>query len=113
MVKRRLAEIGKEPECFEVKDLPWGSRIPDTPLIVHHGKYYLQTIVLREGEERMFVGNVELAPEEFSAFTRKSNVGEYQCGLGDRAVIVRTYKLESLKELRLMGETVACPMRGT
>ena len=42
-VRRRLIESGL-PADFKVGPLPWGTKIPNTPLVVHNGKTYIQML---------------------------------------------------------------------
>lgn len=102
MVRRRLEEIGKDPESFSVSELPWGERIPETPMIEHRGNLYLQAVVIRPGVTTCFIGTREV---NCATFCRDR--GGYSQGLSDdRRVTVHAYKLESLLRLTLLGETL-------
>lgn len=94
MVKRFMEKAGKDPRAFEVGDLPWGERVPDTPLIFHKGQYYLQTILLNEGETRYMIGERQADPIALGIRKRRG------------PVLVNCYKLESIHKITLMGETV-------
>jgi hypothetical protein len=114
MVKRRLVDIGRDPSHFSVGDLPWGERVEGLPLIENHGKFYLQTILVKPGEKTCYLGSgqfeQEVKPGDFPLiFQRETDVLSSAAKQGlppDRAVICRTYKLESLTELRLMHEKI-------
>lgn len=105
MIKRRLTQAGKDPESFTVGDLPWGERVGNSPLIRNKGKLYLQTIILSEGEKTYVLahsGRPIVNPASFGIRPQRT----YQ-GLPDgEAVIVRTYNIENIKQLTLMGETL-------
>lgn len=116
MVRRRLSEIGRDPDSFIVGDLPWGLRLPDEPgcLIVHKGVYYVQTILLSVGRERFYsiTGN-EISAEVAAQFLprsgleRSNGVSNSQGLPNDRAVRVHTYALNSITGIRLLGESLA------
>jgi len=105
MVKKHLVAEGKNPESFTLGELKWGERVEGTPFISHKGDYYLQVIFLRGGQSTY---TIDGHPVE------KSNViglpidksGEYQGLDQSNAVIVRTFKLDNIDALRLMGEEV-------
>ncbi len=102
MVKRRLEAAGKNPADFVLGDLPWGTRVPDSPLIEHKGVYYIQTIVLSPGESVYSVGGRQVNPSSFGINPRRTNQGIPQ----PDEVIVSTYKMESIDRIVLMGEEV-------
>lgn len=118
MVKRRLADIGRDPSNFVVGDLPWGERVEDLPLIVTEKAgeetFYLQTILVKSGVSTCYFGRgqfeQEVNPGLFpDVFKREADIASAAASQGlpqDRAVIVRTYRLESLTELRLMSEKI-------
>jgi hypothetical protein len=104
MVRRRLTEVGKNPDDFNASALPWGTRVEGTPLIEHGGKFYLQTILLKEGKETFFIGSgpaaVEISREDYLSVVKPTDYGKYQNGL-ERAVVIRTYRLDHILELRI------------
>ncbi len=102
MVKRRLAEAGLNPASFSVDALPWGERIKNTPMIIHNGKTYLQCIVLSEGKNEYFVGRYLVNPKDWGLRASHPNQGLPE----DTAVKVRTYEVNNITRLSLLGETV-------
>lgn len=104
MVKRRLIEAGKNPENFVLHDLPWGTRVPETPLIEHKDKVYLQCIELSEGTARYYIAvtGVEVDPAQLNLKERHSNQG---LPPGEE-VNVRAYDLNSITRIALMGENL-------
>lgn len=108
MVKRRLVEVGKDPRDFVLSEPPWGQRIGESPLYEHRGKIYLQTIVLTEGNPRYFlkVNGVEVAGDELDLPKVRTNQGLPP----EREVVVRTYALENITRLALMGENIVSDM---
>ena len=109
MVKRRLEAEGKNPESFTVGSLPWGTRIPNTPLIENKDKYYIQMIFNKPGYSEYFLDGVKINNvEEIEGFPKAKDEAEVN-GQGlskDNAVIVRTFALESIKAIRLLGEEI-------
>lgn len=107
LVKRRLIEAGKDPRNFVLGDLPWGERIPDTPVIIHRGLHYLQTVVLEPGQSVGYIGNREVDLEDFIPH-RRTNQGLPK---GDE-VLVATYRLDHIDRIALMGEILIADVRG-
>lgn len=103
LVKRRLVAAGKNPDNFVLSDLRWGERIPDTPLIYHRGKHYLQVIQLSPGVSAYYFtsGREVPDPEKMGLLRRRSNQGLSR----EDEVIVQTYKLDNIIRITLMGET--------
>lgn len=104
MVKRRLMEAGKNPDNFVLGELPWGMRVPNSPLIEHKGKTYLQCIHLTDGESKYALKStgVEVDPELLGLRQRRTNQG---LAAGDE-VIVSCYNLDNIERITLMGETL-------
>jgi len=105
MVKRRLIEAGKDPRNFSVGDPPWGERLPNSPLIVHNGRTYLQTIELKEGAVEYFTTSIvgRRKIEDISAYNLREHRSNQGLPKGEE-VKVKTYKLESIERIALMGE---------
>lgn len=101
-VRRHLEQAGLDADGFHVGDLSWGVRIPETPLIEHKGKHYLQCISLNSGEWHYYAGDTEINPEDFGIRPARPQWGLEK----DTAVYVHAYKLESIVSLRIMGETL-------
>lgn len=117
MVRRHLMESGL-PADFKAGALPWGTKVPNTPIILHNGGAYLQVIVRHKGNvEYMIDGNVVkqsevngedvLIDKDGTVLTllpkKYSSVGQ-QGGLAEEdQVIVNTFKLESIVQLRAFG----------
>ncbi len=111
-VRRHLEAEGKDPNSFELGPLPWGTRVPETPVIEHNGKHYLQCVFLAPGSTEYRVRDTidcngiyavpgdELNKDEIIGLNERSG-SEHQ-NL-DREVIVRCYKLESIQAIRLLG----------
>ena len=104
MVKRRLVEAGKDPDSFTSGELPWGEAVINSPLVKHKGEFYLKTIPLRSGECRCFIGLTKV-PCGNLTWLKPSDAPNQ--GLDrDKQVRVRTFKLSSIRAIRLMGEEV-------
>lgn len=105
MVRRRLEEAGKNPDSFVLGDLPWGVRLPNSPLIKNEatGRYYLQCIRLAEGQSRYFIGDREVSePSGLMLRKRRTNQG---LPSGEE-VEVSCYRLDRIERIALMGETL-------
>lgn len=106
MVKRRLLEAGKDPRGFSLGDLPWGERLPGTPLIMHNGRYYLQTVRIDKGKSEYYLkslaGRRKIDPEAYGFRKRRTNQG---LASADQ-VEVSTFNLEHIDRIALMGETL-------
>ena len=104
MVKRRLEKEGKNPASFKLGELPWGTRIPNTPIIEHKGEHYLQVIFLKSGKTHYELDGKKVDKTEIVGLKPASEgASDAQAGLEDM-VIVRTFKLSSITELRVMKE---------
>lgn len=114
MVRRRLTQIGKDPASFSVGPLPWGERIPDTPLIVKTGRdgadhLYLQTIIIRDGVSSYRVASTGevILPADYRTFGINPPQPPSQGLPDDKVVRVRTYSLPSITEIKLLGRTLS------
>lgn len=105
MVNRRLEAEGKTPD-FEPKPLPWGQRVEDSPLIEHNGKFYIQMIFQKGGESTYYLDNKVIDKSAIEGFDEKEITSGRQNLEDENSVIVRTFALDSIREIRMMGETV-------
>lgn len=109
MVKRRLAEAGKNPDNFRVGPLPWGSRVDDLPLVEHKGEFYLQFIRLDPGKRIYYLGvtgNV-IDPEDLYRFGVKSRNAPHQGLSPSEQVIFCTYRVDHIKRIVMMGADIS------
>jgi hypothetical protein len=102
MVRRRLAEEGKDPESFELGERAWGKRIPGTPFVEHNGRHYLETIFLRPGQVEYQLDGVTIDKSDIIGLPAPRIDEESQGGL-DRKVVIRTFALDSIMGLRANG----------
>ncbi len=65
--------------------------------------HYLQTILIHPGETETFIGKTPV-PSESLPWLFKKRTDTH--GLGERQVILSTYKLENLTRLAILGEEV-------
>jgi hypothetical protein len=99
MVKRRLEKEGKNPGTFELKPRAWGKRMSGLPFVEHKGSYYLEVIFLGKGStEYLLDGNVtnKAAIQGLPGTKEEARQG----GLDDK-VIIRTYKVDSIKAITI------------
>jgi hypothetical protein len=99
MVKKRLAEEGKDPETFKLSKRTWGERIPLTPLVLHKGNLYLETIFLKKPKNISYLlDGKPIDKNEIKGLPAPKNEG-LQANLRNK-VIIRTFKLESIKKFK-------------
>lgn len=98
MVNRRLQKEGMLPS-FTVGPRAWGTRIENTPFVVHKGDLYLEVIFLKAGEVTYLVDGKETDESTIPGMPEKeSGVGDgWEQGGLNRKVIIRTYKVSSIK----------------
>ena len=103
MIRRRLTSEGKNPDAFKLSDRAWGTRIPNTPFVEHKGGHYLEVIFLNAGEVHFEVDGVITDAEDIAGLTYTPTTA-HQGGLNDK-VIIRSFKIESIRSLTIAGET--------
>lgn len=114
MVKRRLAKEGKDPEDFKLGQRAWGQRITGTAFVEHKGAYYIEVIFMRPGAVEYFLDG---QPFDFTVKPLGTNnwldIPEVkvnpngQGGLSEESrVQIRTFKLDSILQVRVNGETL-------
>jgi hypothetical protein len=106
MIHRRLIQEGKDPASFELSPRTWGTRIPNMPIIEHFKEgegtcYYLEVIFLKPGEAVYLFDGQPIA-ESLVIGLQPSVPGE-QGGL-DNKVIIRSFKAESITQVRIDGK---------
>lgn len=101
MVKRRLVAEGKPASDFQLSPRAWGVRVPNMPIVEHNGAYYLEAIFHKPGKSEYLLDGV-VVPESAIQGLPAATAGE-QGGLEDK-VIIRTFKAESITELRINGQ---------
>lgn len=102
IVKRRLIEAGKDPRGFALGDLPWGKKVPNSPLIEHKDKTYLQYVILAHGLVKCFltVTGKEVSEGDLNLPSSRTNQG-----LGpDDEVQIRNVNIANIRRIALMGE---------
>lgn len=108
MVKRRLEAEGKDPNSFTVGSLKWGKRVENTPFIEHNGNYYLQVIFNKGGTSNYYVDNKLVDPSTIEGLPEKKEPSEdNKQGLSaENQVVVRTFAIDSIAAIRVLGEEV-------
>jgi hypothetical protein len=115
MVNRVREKEGKTPD-FTSGDLKWGTRIPGTPFISHTPKntglftLYLMVNVRHSRSKRFYLknqaGNFFLVRkksvrDQIRSFMPAKTLGNIRQGVNeDHAVIIRTFKLDSIRSMR-------------
>ena len=99
MVKRRLAQEGKNPADFVLGPRQWGHRIENTPFVEHNDKHYLEVIFLKPGPVEVLVDGVVTDPATIDGYPARAEESE-QGGLENK-VIIRSYSLDSIKAISI------------
>ena len=102
MVRRRLAEEGKDPESFELGERVWGERIQGTPFVEHNGRHYLETIFMKPGVVEYELDGAPIDKSDITGLPTPRIDEDSQGGL-DRKVVIRTFALDSIMCLRANG----------
>lgn len=106
MIKRRLEAEGKDPETFKLSPRAWGTRIPGTPFIENKGKFYLECIFVESGVTHYTLDGIEIDPRLIQGLSY--NPESHQGGLSEnKKVIIRSFKLESLRKVSISHSSVA------
>jgi hypothetical protein len=114
-VNRVLDKEGKEAD-FQASPLKWGTPIEGTPFLVHTKKgdssptVYLRTRILHSKMKEFFldgkfVDSIPLREQILSFIPAKSESYQHQGVSSEHEVIVRTFKMDSIKAAIYRGET--------
>lgn len=107
MVKRRLVAEGKCADDFQLSPRAWGVRLEGEPVIEHKGEKYLEVIFRKAGEVTYLVDGIPTDKAKITGLDDDKPEGE-QGGLSDgNKVIIRTYKLSSVRRIRVDGTEYA------
>lgn len=100
MVRRRLEAEGKHAEDFTLGKRVWGERIDESPFIQHKGQLYVEVVFLAPPQSvKYFVDGAETDKAQIPGLPEDTKEGK-QGGL-DNKVILRTYKLDSIKQVKM------------
>jgi hypothetical protein len=109
-VNNRLEAQGFEPN-FEPEPRKWGKRIKGSPLVEHKGNYYLECLILPDKTNSVYYNaktGEEIPYENIEQFLYKSSKPKTQNMLQDGTeVVLRDYKIENIREIRVGGETIS------
>ena len=100
MVRRRLVAEDKDPDSFVLSPRRWGERVPNMPLVVHNGEYYLEVIFLRPGPVEYLLDGKPIALS--SIIGLRDYTPPEQGGL-DRKVQLRVINFDSIRHLLIDG----------
>jgi hypothetical protein len=108
MVNRRRAAEGTE-EPFVVAPLQWGEHLPNSPLIKHNGKLYLQMVFIESGTCHYELDGKRIDKSEVIGLPEDKGSGRQ--GLSEEAkVVVRAFALDSILAIRAFGEEAGNPL---
>lgn len=100
MVKRRLEAEGKNAADFTLGKRVWGKRVPETPFIQHNDKLYVEVVYLAAPKVvNYFLDGVAIAKEAIQGLKESKTEGQ-QGGLENK-VVIRTFKLENIKQVKM------------
>ena len=94
--KNRAAAGNDKP--FELSPRAWGERVPNTPFVTHKGNDYLEVIFNRVTETEYLLDGNPIAKDSIQGLPKSRPASETD------DVIIRTFKLESIKAMRAFGE---------
>ena len=102
-VNRKLALEGKEID-FEAKNRKWGSHLGNTPLITKDGKLYLD-VQFKSVVSSEYLHNGQPIDKELleSYLPAAKNTGDKQGLQEENAIIVRSYKIGSVRSIEIKG----------
>lgn len=102
MVNRRLSKEGKEPD-FVSQPRTWGTRVAGLPIVENDSQDYLEAIFIKAGEVEYLVDGKVVDKSGIVGIINSGDDVKSQNGLENK-VIVRTFKAESIKEIRAFGK---------
>ena len=102
-VQRGLDAEG-DGAVFELSPRAWGERINGTPFVTHKDADYLEVIFNRVISTEYFLDGHPIDKDSIIGLPATKPEGN-QGGLEEK-VIIRTYKLSSIKAIRAFGEEV-------
>jgi len=82
---------------FELKPRAWGERVPNTPFVTHKGKDYLEVIFNKVISVEYFHNGAPIAKDAIQGLPASKPASDTD------GVIIRTYGLDSIRELRAFG----------
>jgi hypothetical protein len=109
MVNRRRAAEGNE-QPFKVAPLQWGRHVPNSPYIEHNGNLYIQVICHNAGEVEYLLDGKVTPKDQIQGLPKEQGSGRQELSQENK-VTVRTFKLDSIRALRMMGEEVGTPIQ--
>ena len=118
MVKRRLEQEGKDPNDFVLSDRKWGERLKGSPMVKKaeadgSTSYYLEAIFMAPGETEYFLDGVTpIEKEDVIGMSQSKPNDAAQAGL-ENMVQIRTFKLDSITQIRTDGLTTVGPFTFT
>lgn len=104
MVNRRLESEGFDAKTFNVGSRAWGERVEGLPIVTHKGSEYLEVIFLKAGEVRY---TLDGDPIEYADIEGMKKAAEGVQGGLENKVIIRTFKADSIKTIRIDGQSIS------
>jgi hypothetical protein len=105
MIKRRMAEEGKDPSTFVLGKRAWGQRIEQSPFIDHNGKKYLECIFVSPGKSVYLVDGVETDKDDIEGIPVVKENEESQGGIENK-VVIRSFSLDSITAVKINGSEI-------
>ena len=91
-------------KTFELSPRAWGERVPGTCFVTHKGEDYLEVIFNKVVETSYFRNGQPIAKADIEGLPAPKTEAA-QGGLDEEdKVIIRTYKLSSIREIRAFGK---------
>jgi hypothetical protein len=100
-VNRQRVREGNDA-TFEAQPRAWGTHIEGTPLVEHKEKFYL-ACQFNKAESSFLCNGKAIEKAELVAWLPKESDPKESQGV-EKAIVYRTYALESIKELTMKGD---------
>lgn len=100
MVERRLIAEGKNASDFQLQPRRWGKRIVDSPFVELEGEHYIEVIFLKAGTSTYEQDRKPINKNDIVGLPEHK---EGKQGGLENSVVIRTYKLSSIKAIRIDG----------
>lgn len=98
-VNRQRVREDSAPD-FIPQERAWGTRIEGTPLVQHNSQYYLEVKCERAAVQYLAADGTEISKDALAPFLRERAAVNQEL---EKAVVLRDYKLENIKEMRVAG----------
>lgn len=107
-VNRKRAKEGQAAD-FKVAPLQWGKHLPNSPLIEHNGKLYLQVMFHGSGDVSYEMDGKPIAKDDIMGLPEVKDSGR-QGVAKENMVTIRAFDIQNIRAMRAFGEEVGTPV---